>query len=339
MSIESGAFVITHPAFIEPEILLQYSQASGFTDLLADGQLRVRIAEDDLYVYMKSMNLRTKMLAGTMGPNELPGVNINTQMINTPTYLFKCRAGFDHHDVAAGARWGYSVPEAYTLGMRQANFQLARDAALYGLNPANSEGLINSPSAVSLNLPPDTFGNTTVRTYDNGQMAFFLAQQVLTIKTRTVQLGMGRKFTILGPQRTLGSFEYNIVQLVQYQRVGAGTQSTKGVAQAILMDNGDTLIWAYDDTLIGKGNGGADLVIVSMPEVEKPKGAGQINTNVFASMAPGNAVCNTQYCDMAAPREIVSPMAGGATDVMTEWRLTSGWGVRGEATTLISMTY
>jgi hypothetical protein len=170
-------------------------------------------------------------------------------------------------------------------------------------------------------------------------MAFFLAQQVLTIKTRTVQLGMGRKFTILGPQRTLGSFEYNIVQLVQYQRVGAGTQSTKGVAQAILMDNGDTLIWAYDDTLIGKGNGGADLVIVSMPEVEKPKGAGQINTNVFASMAPGNAVCNTQYCDMAAPREIVSPMAGGATDVMTEWRLTSGWGVRGEATTLISMTY
>src|SRR5271156_3951554 len=108
MGIESGAYVITHPAFIEPEILMQYSQASGFIDLLAGAQLRVRIAEDDLYVYMKTMNLRTKILAGTASVNELPGVNINTQMISTPTYLFKCRSQFDHNDVAAGARWGYS---------------------------------------------------------------------------------------------------------------------------------------------------------------------------------------------------------------------------------------
>ena len=104
------------------------------------------------------------------------------------------------------------------------------------------------------------------------------------------------------------------------------------------MENGDQLTWAYDDTLIGKGYNGADLVILTMPEVDVPKG-GVINTNVFASLKPANAVCTTQYCDMAAPREIVSPMPAGATHVMTEWRLSAGWGVRGEATTLISMIY
>lgn len=338
MGIQASAFVITHPSFIEPEIMLQYSLVSGFVDLYADSQLRVRIAEDDLLVYMKSLTLRTKVASGTAAYNELPGVDVAAQMISTPTYLFRTRSQYDHHDVAAGGRWGYSVPQAYSLGMRQGNFQLCRDAGLYGMNPQNGEGLVNAPNATAVNLPPDSNGNTTVQTYDNGEMAFFLAQQVLNIKTRTNHLGIGKKFTILGPQRTLGSFEYNVVQLVQFQRVGAGSASTAGTLKDILSANGDEIIWAYDDTLIGKGAAGTDLVILVMPEVSKPMGD-KVNTNIFASVSPGNAVCTTQYCDMAAPREIISPLPAGATDVVTEWRVTSGWAPRGEALTLISMGY
>jgi hypothetical protein len=150
---------------------------------------------------------------------------------------------------------------------------------------------------------------------------------------------MGKKFTILGPQRTLGLFEYNVVQLVQYQRPGAGTTSTAGTVKEILMANGDTLIWSYDDTLIGAGANGSDAVIVIMPEVDKPKGDMPVNTNIFASLMPGSKVCATQYCDMAAPREIVSPLAGGATDFLQEWRITSGWVPRSQALTVISMVY
>jgi hypothetical protein len=56
-------------------------------------------------------------------------------------------------------------------------------------------------------------------------------------------------------------------------------------------------------------------------------------------MAPGANVCLTQYCDMAAPREIISPLAGGATDFLQEWRITSGWAPRFQAITLVNMTY
>lgn len=339
MGIQANAFVTLNPSFIEPELLLQYSQASGFVDTLADAQLRVRLAEDDLIVYMKQVNLRTKMAAGTASMNELPGVDIQATMISAPTYLQKVRAEYDHHDVAAGSRWGFAVPEAYRLGMRQANFQLARDANLHGFNPQNGEGLLNAPGATSVNLPPDSNGNTTVVTYDNGQMAFFLAQQILSIKTRTYQLGIGKRFTILGPQRTLGLFEYNVVQLVQFQRIGAGTTSTAGTVKEILMANGDTLVWAYDDTLQGAGLNGADAVILVMPEVDKPAGDRPVNTNEFAKLSPGNSVCTTQYCDMAAPREIISPLAGGATDFVQEWRITSGWAPRSQALTIISMPY
>ena len=337
--IQAQAYITLNPSFMEPELILQYSQASGFVDILADGQLRVRLAEDDLLVYIKQLNLRTKMSAGTASSNELPGVDIQATMISTPSYLTKTRSQWDHHDVAAGARWGFAVPEAYRLGMRQGAFQLARDATLHGFNPQNGEGILNTPGATAVNLPVDSNGNDTVLTYDNGQMAFFIAQQVQQLKTRTMQLGIGERFTLLGPQRTLGSFEYNVVQLVQYQRVGAGTQSTAGTVKEILMANGDQLNWCYDDTLIGQGYGGADAVILAMPEVKKPAGAPPVNTNIFASLSPGNATCLTQYCDMAAPREIISPMAGGMTDMMQEWRITSGWAPRPQAVTIISMPY
>jgi hypothetical protein len=338
VTIQASAYVTLNPSFIEPEFLLQYSQASGFLDTLAEQKMRVRLAEDDLLVYMKQLNLRTKMSAGTAAMNELPGVDIQATMISAPTYLLQVRAEYNHHDVAAGGRWGFSVTEGYRLGGRQANYQLARDANLYGMNPQNGEGLINAPNATSTILPPDSNGNDTVVTYDNGQMAFFLATVILGIKQRTYSLGIGKKFTILGPQRTLGLFEYNVVQLVQFQRPGAGTTSTAGTLKEILMANGDDLTWAYDDTLIGAGYNGADAVIVVMPEVSKPAGD-QVNTNIFASLSPGSNVCTTQYCDMAAPREIVSPLAGGAVDFLQEWRITSGWAPRGQALTLVSMTY
>jgi Uncharacterized protein conserved in bacteria (DUF2184) len=339
MSIQAHSWVTLNPSFIEPEFLVQYSQASGFVDLNAEGQLRVRLAEDDLVVYMKALNLRTKMAASTAGSQELPSVDIQATMFSAPTYLLQVRNQYNHHDVAAGGRWGFAVPEAYRLGGRQANFQLCRDAALFGMNPQNGEGFLNAPGATAINLPADSNGNDTVVTYDNGQMAFFLAQQILNIKTRTYQLGMGRKFTILGPQRTLGLFEYNVVQLVQFQRQGAGTTSTAGTVKEILMANGDSLVWAYDDTLIGAGNGGADAVIIAMPEVEKPVGDKMVSTNEFAKLLPGSRVCLTQYCDMAAPREIVSPLAGGATDFLQEWRISSGWAPRYQALTIVSMTY
>src|ERR1700680_2795871 len=181
--IQAHAFVTLNPSFIEPELLLQYSQASGFVDVLADGQLRTRLAEDDLIVYMKQLNLRTKIAASTAGSQELPSVDIQATMLSAPTYLLQVRNEWNHHDVAAGARWGFAVPEAYRLGSRQANFQLCRDANLFGMNPQNGEGVLNAPGATAVNLPPDTFGNTTVVTYDNGQMGLFLRQQVLNIKT------------------------------------------------------------------------------------------------------------------------------------------------------------
>ena len=335
----AASFVTVNPSYIEPGLLLPYSQASGAFETLAEGQPLVRLSEGDLYAYIKRIDLRSKAVSHTSAYNQLPSISTTMSMISTPSYLLRVRGEYDHHDTAAMGRWGVSIVETQRLGMRQGHFQLARTALLYGFNPTNGEGLVNTQGATAVTLPADSNGNTTVVTYDNGQMGIFLLTQFSALKTRTNQLGLGQKFTILGPQRTLGAFEYqNIVQLTQFQRAGAGSTSTAGVVKDMLEMNEDEVSWVYDDTLIGKGAGGTDAVLIVMPEVKKPAGRG-INTNEFARLAPGIEACSLMYCDMAAPREIPTPLAGGAIDVLSEWRITPGWGVRPEAITIISMQY
>lgn len=337
--LNAPAYKIIHPSFMEPEIILPYAQASGAFDLIEGGEPRTRLASDDLMVYMKRVDVRTQIAAGQSSYEQLPGVSFSFNLIQMPSYLFRLRAEYNHHDQAAAARWGASLPELYRLGGRQAMFQNARVALLYGMNPQNGEGLLNTPGGFAVPLPPDSNNNATVVTYDAGQMAFFLLTQIQLLKTRTNQMGIGQKFTIVGPQRTLGFFEYpDIVQLTQFQRTGAGSENVKGLFEDVLRRNGDVVMWQYDDTLIGKGSGGADAVVITMPEIKKPARPG-INTNEFAKFTPGNNAAAVQYSDLAAPREITSPLPGGAVDSLMEWRLTPGWVIRPEAITIISMVY
>jgi len=322
-----------------PEVLLQYQQVSGAFDTLAGGDPMVRLSDGDLYAYIKRFDIRTKAAAGQSAMNQLPSVSITANMISTPTYLIRTRAEYDHHDTAAMGRWGASIVEAQRLGMRQGTFQQMRQALLYGFHPENGEGLLNTNGATAVTLPADTNGHSTVQTYDNGQMALFILTQISALKTRTMQMGMPSRIVILGPQRVLSSWEYQgIVQVTSYQREGGGTASIGATVSLQAGAAGDTVEWVYDDTLIGKGAGGRDAILITIPEIEKPEGA-QINTNEFAKMLPGLNAINIMLCDMAAPREIPTPLPGGAIDIISELRCTSGWSVRPEALTICSMTY
>lgn len=340
MAFIAPAFAKIDPSTTIPEKILPFSQSSGAFRLLAAGAPQVRLGDGDLVAYIDRIDVRTKAAAGQSTYNQLPGVNVAMSQISTPTYLYRVRAEYDLHDTAAAGRRGVAIDKAHRLGMRQAINQLLRNGLLIGMNPANGEGLLNANGAVAVSLPPDQNGNQTVVTYDNGAMAQFLLSAILAIKTRTYQLGIPREFTVCGPMRVLGQFEYtNIVQLVQYQRPGAGSQTTAGVVQDVAASFGDKINWVYDDTLIGKGSGGTDAIIITMPEVEVPNADSSFNTNDFATLEPNLKANTMQLVDMAAPREITAPLPAGAVDIVSEQRATSGWGVRGECITVLSLQY
>ncbi|MCX7898516.1 MAG: hypothetical protein N2444_00235 [Methylocystis sp.] len=338
MSI-APAFVTVSPSSFHPEVIAPFSQESGANAILPKDSLKPRLAEGDLAFYIRRLDVRTRAAANQASANVLPSASIAMSLISAPTYKLRVRATWDQEDVTAFGRHNIDLVHAHTLAMRQAHRQLARSALLHGLNPANGEGVLNAPGAVITTLPPDRGGNTTVIDYDSGEMAEFLMRQVAALKARTNHLGVGRKIAFLGPQRLFAMLEYyHVVTLVQFQRPGAGTATVKGLGASILDENDDVMVWAYDDTLIGKGPGGTDAVLVVMSDVRVPEDS-MPSTNEFMKIAPNLRANVLQLYDRAAPSEYPSPIAGGATDVISEWRITSGWGIRPEAVTVIGMQY
>jgi hypothetical protein len=329
------------PSFAEPELIVTYAQASGAFASLQGGKPRVKIGSEDLYVYINALDLRTETFTAQSASNFLPSSTLVGSYYSTATYLIRTRSIWDHHDMAAAAQYAVSLPAAQDLASRQGIFQQMRSMLLYGYNPANGEGLLNAVGATAVTLPPDSFGNTTVQTYDNGQMALFILSQIVALKSAMYQSGANikNKITIISPQRVFLQFTYgNIVQVTSYQRPGGGTSTTGQVIQNVVAEMGDEIEWQYDDTLIGKGAGGTDAIILTIPEVEQPDIAG-INTNAFANLQPNMKAVNVMYADMAAPMKIPTPTPDGAITEVQEIRCSSGWNLRPQGLAIVSMPY
>lgn len=339
MSLDASNWTMAHPSFMEPQSVLQYNQKSDFIELLAGRAPRVRLGQEDKYVYLRHLGVKTKVSSGQAGANQVPSCSITADLASAPVYLQQVRAEYDHHQINMAEKWGFSLPLAQSLAMQQGHYQQLRDKALFGMFPANGEGFLNSAGTYAT-LPPDSFGNQTFSSYDNGQMALYVIGLFQTLKTLTYQMGMAQRFTIIGPQRDISTWQYKgIVQLTSFQRAGAGSATISGTIEEILARNGDEIVFGYDDTLIGAGAGGTDAIIFAMPEVKKPEGAGSAsawNTNKWADLQPSFGANTLQYSDVLAPIEITAPLPMGATDVYSEMSATSGWAPRPEALLVLS---
>ena len=329
------------PSFSEPELIVQYAQASGFMYTMEKGKLRVRLGRDDLQVYVNALNIGTESVASQFGANWLPSVSLQAQFEQAQTYVLRNRNNYDDAMERAAARYNVALPQAIELGQRQGIFQRLRSMYWYGLNPSNNEGILNTQGATALNLPADSLGNTTFSTYSPNDMYQFMLQQIVLMKSRMYQSGanIANRIVVASPQRIFLTLEMAaIVQVTSYQRPGGGTNTVAGAIQKIAEEAGDSIEWVYDDTLIGKGSGGDDMVIVTIPEIEVPT---QIdpNTNIFGKLQPSTLAVNTQYADVDAPIKVITPIPDGGLTQMLEMRATAGWCWRPQGVTLISMPY
>lgn len=333
-----NARTLVSPHFIEPENIVTMAQASGFMQDLGGSALRVVLDQITKFVYQNRIDLRTSIATQQASANALPSATITGDFVQTAAYLFRTRNEYSELDVAEAAEWNVPLPEAYRLAARQGIFLGLRNANLYGVNAGNNEGLLNTPNSTAVTLPPDSFGNATVRTYDNGQMAIWLLSQIQALLQRMYMLGAATRVVIVGPQRVIGQLQMqNIVQTTSYQRPGAGTATTAQVVEKIAAEFGIEVEWAYDDTLIGQGSGSTDALLMVVPEAVVPKMPG-VNTNVFGTLQPTTAHMTAQYADMAAPMEITTPIPEGV-DVVSMLRATSGWAPRGQAVVVMSLPY
>jgi hypothetical protein len=342
MSGFAPAFVTVNPNFMMPELILQYSLASGAFSLLGSENPMPRLGEADLYVYARKLQLTTQVAASQSTQNQLPSASVVPSMISTPTYRLQTRAQYDGFDEAAAGHWNIALPEAMRLAARQGIAQQLRNSLLYGYNAANGEGLLNASGITTLNLGADSNGNTTYITWDSGQLAQFLLNMIATLKVNCLQVGQPLRLVFLAPQRFITQISYSgIVALTQFQRVGAGVETAAGLVETVAKwAGGDDVSFAVDDTLINQGSGGnTDAIVLVAPELKVPKANATINTNVFATLTPNIQATTLMLCDMAAPKEIPTPIPDGAISCLYTLRATPGWGIRPEAIQVLSAAY
>ena len=341
MSGFAPSFITANPHYMMTELIMQYSLASGAFTTLAGENPMPRLGESDLYVYAKKIQLTTQVQANQSQVNNLPSASVIPSMISTATYRMQTRAQYDGFDEAATSHWGYSLPEAMRLAARQGIAQQMRNALLYGFNPANGEGLINTAGATAVSLGADSNGNTGYSTWDSGQLAQYLLNLIGALKVRTLQIGQPLRLVFLAPQRFISQISYSgVVSLTQFQRVGAGVETAAGLVETVAKwAGGDDVSFAADDTLIGQGSGGADAILLIAPELKVPKANAKINTNVFAQLTPNQTATSLMLTDVSAPTEIPTPIPDGGITTLYTMRSTSGWGIRPEALTVLSAAY
>lgn len=341
MSAFAPAITTVSPSKMLPEIVMQYSMASGAFDVLAGGAPAINIGSNDLVVYQRFLRATTQAHVGQSLPGQLPSASIVPSYDQMMTYRISTRSQYSYLDTEAASAWGYVLNNGLQLANRQGHAQTLRNMLLYGVKASNNEGITNSPNAVTINLGSDSQGDDSYTTWDAGELAKFVLGLIANQKTRMMLLGQTLTTVILCPQRFMKALEWTgIVELTSYQRPGGGTQTVGGLIQTIAGDaSGDDVIFCQDDTLIGKGAGGTDLIVVTNPELVVPEARQDINTNIFATLMPNQQAVNVMFCDVAAPTEIPSPMPdGGVTTLYTE-RATPGWNFRPEGLTLLSAKY
>ena len=330
---------LVHPHHYEPGLIVTQSQASGYRHVLAGDGLRVQLGAIDKAIYANVLDVRTQVAANQATHNALPGPSLRGSIIQAGTYTVRQRSQYSEFDVAEAGEYNVALPMAYRYGQRQGAYQFIRNAGLFGVNAANSEGLLNTPGATTINLPPDSYGNTTIRSYDAGQLMIWLNGVINAGLTRMFLFGTPVRIVILGPQEILGTMQtQDIVQLGSFQRVGGGSATTAQATTETMSQFGYTVEWAFDDTLIGQGGSSAvDAVLVCFPELNVPTMAG-LNTNEFAMVEPNIAGNILQYSDVVAPVEVSTPVPEGL-DVTSTMRVSAGWVIRPQAITIAQIPH
>ena len=330
---------LLHPHHYEPGLIVTQSQASGYRKTLAGGELRVQLGAIDKAVYANVLDVRTQIAANQATANVLPGVSVEGHFIQAGTYTVRQNNEYSEWDVAEAGEYNVALPMAYRYGQRQGAFQFIRNAGLFGINAANSEGLLNTPGATTINLPPDSWGNANLRNYDAGQLAIWFNGVINSGLTRQFLFGTPVRVVLLGPQRILGTMQtQDIVQLTSFQRPGGGSMTTAQVITNVNEQFGYTIEWAYDDTLQGQGGSAStDVVLVCFPELNVNTMPG-LNTNEFGMVAPNISGSILQYADVAAPVEVTTPVPS-ALHVESTMRVSAGWVIRPQAITIATIPF
>lgn len=346
MSVGQSSLIMLDRSMVVPGVMVQRAQKRGTLNLIAGGKPKNVLNQNVQKVYINGIRYRGLAKASREPGNELPSVSFNTTQKATNAYWLSTSTKYSVWDDDNAKFSGLNAPQIQNMIAHGAIADLTAILALYGTGEGMSEGIMNSPGVFEENLPADSNGALSLRTYDAGEFAQYFLQLTVDAETRMLTVGLDREqvLNVLMPQRVLGYLRRSsVIKLTSgIQRDGGGVHTIEGRIQAVATSpNGNISINFYvDDTLIGKGAGGSDAVVMCYPGF--PDTPDDIyNTDALAALPNSIQEMVAMYTAHSQPMEIESPAVDGSQGVYTTYhtKVTPGWALRPEAVTILSLPY
>lgn len=332
-----------------PGFIMRTGQTSGAFNLLPDRKFKTGlISNTDLKIYAHTLEQHAQAYVNQFQANNFDNFSVNTGLIGTATYSVRTNASYTTDEMELASSYGGNLMEWMDKACLQAHFDQYRMLELYGFGK-QGEGILNAIGITKTNLPADSGGNTTVSTQDPGQLVTYFNKKILDRRSAMYMYNSGvtgMRTCIMSTQKIIGHLEsVATVQLTDAQREGAGSFTAGDRIKYMQGMVGNEVEYLIDDTLAGKGDGGADVILIVIPEMVTQGAQGyasEWNTNEFGTVAGGIKETLAAFSAFDMPRELTAPMgeaSGIRQIVLKENRVTCGWVFRPEAVTVISAHY
>lgn len=323
-----------------PNFLLTKVLRSGAFRLLGEARPRAMPLATP-QVMIRTLTNRGEAMVGENVTRNLPiGTLPVLGAFYIPTYSIASTVMYNSIDSLRSKENSYDLRSMLDDGMKQTFRLTERNLLIYGAKNAPNEGILNAVGAYAHTLDPDQFGVSNISNMDQGYLATALSGLASDIVQKAMAVGEPTRLVILAPQRIITVLtSRKVVQLTDYQRPGAGVAGAGEMAAALLANISVNFELAVDDSLIGKGKNGTDLIIIGVPEI--PPDSGEINSTnaVYAGFPNKENGCIVQYTDSYMPIAKSAITFPGELQVVYSKNTTSGIVVRPELFSLISVAY
>lgn len=294
---------------------------------------------DKAAIYVPTLtNINTNAEVSQTWQSELTNQSYTLGQIKAPFYNITAYYEYDPEQQKTfhTMTQGVSLHKFLMDSAEQAINQRRREAVLFGFDTDGdlSQGIL--ANGVSINLPADTAGATTLTAYNPAELQQFLASVIRD--ARSTSYGMLNPTIITSTPRVISYLKSVIVSLAQSQQKGAGVDTVAGLlGRVVNWMGGGEVEFVENESLRNDTTGDRIVFIAKGLDPESQKVNKSDSQNIIGGF--NSITYNTWFDGAFGLAHKQNPEINGIISGRLIYRMTPGVTLRPEAVRILTAKY
>jgi hypothetical protein len=325
------------PHTVIPGVIAPVNQNADYLKAFAGITKLGEIGDD--YAYLTTLEkIHTPTTIGQQWRGGVDTAQFATNQLAYQYYTIQAR--FEYTDQQA-AKLGKILPgigihDLFGRLSRQGIAQRDHYGALFGFDPAQTQGLVKQGTTAS--FPADSDGHSTLTAYNPDELMAFMAGQARTAMNNTY--GMAKPVVFMSSVRVVNWIKSTMINLTQYQMPGAGVDSVGGAYSRVVGEwlGVGKIDFVADDLLKAAGTNSTDVMLFVAPGLSEQDKVDPRYSQYQLDDLPHNMM-NTFKDEAGGLIESPNPIIDRVTSVNLSLQTTPGAVTRADAVRVIEVAY